>query len=317
MTVILLALAGLILLAGGGELLVRGAIGMAEKLRISPLLAGLTIVGFGTSTPELATSIQAATSGAPGIALGNVIGSNIANILLILGISALVLPLAANRAAFRRDGLALLGSSIVALIAVMTGLIGMAMGIVMVLLLVGYIVWAYRSEKASGDAEGARHIAEAQDAAPPQTHAALLALMILAGLAGAIFGARLLVGAASDLALAAGVSESVIGLTIVAVGTSLPELVACIVAVRRGHAEVALGNVVGSNIYNVLGILGATAIIHPIAVPAEIARFDIWMMLAVTALFLWQLRSGWRVSRAEGGVLVALYLAYTAFLLLR
>lgn len=317
MTVILLALAGLILLAGGGELLVRGAIGMAEKLRISPLLAGLTIVGFGTSTPELATSIQAATSGAPGIALGNVIGSNIANILLILGISALVLPLAANRAAFRRDGLALLGSSIVALIAVMTGLIGMAMGIVMVLLLVGYIVWAYRSEKASGDAEGARHIAEAQDAAPPQTHAALLALMILAGLAGAIFGARLLVGAASDLALAAGVSESVIGLTIVAVGTSLPELVACIVAVRRGHAEVALGNVVGSNIYNVLGILGATAIIHPIAVPAEIARFDIWMMLAVTALFLWQLRSGWRVSRAEGGVLLALYVAYTAFLLLR
>lgn len=317
MTVILLALAGLILLAGGGELLVRGAVGMAEKLRISPLLAGLTIVGFGTSTPELATSIQAATSGAPGIALGNVIGSNIANILLILGISALVLPLAANRAAFRRDGLALLGSSIVALIAVMTGLIGMAMGIVMVLLLVGYIVWAYRSEKASGDAEGARHIAEAQDAAPPQTHAALLALMILAGLAGAIFGARLLVGAASDLALAAGVSESVIGLTIVAVGTSLPELVACIVAVRRGHAEVALGNVVGSNIYNVLGILGATAIIHPIAVPAEIARFDIWMMLAVTALFLWQLRSGWRVSRAEGGVLLALYVAYTAFLLLR
>lgn len=314
---ILFTLAGLILLAGGGELLVRGAIGMAEKLRISPLLAGLTIVGFGTSTPELATSIQAATSGAPGIALGNVIGSNIANILLILGISALVLPLAANRAAFRRDGLALLGSSIIALIAVMTGLIGMAMGIVMVLLLVGYIVWAYRSEKASGDAEGARHIAEAQDAAPPPTHTALLALMILAGLAGAIFGARLLVGAASDLALAAGVSESVIGLTIVAVGTSLPELVACIVAVRRGHSEVALGNVVGSNIYNVLGILGATAIIHPIGVPAEIARFDIWIMLAVTVLFLAQLRSGWRVTRVEGGILVGLYVAYTAFLLLR
>lgn len=317
MTVMLLALVGLALLAGGGELLVRGAVGMAERLRISPLLAGLTIVGFGTSTPELATSIQAATSGAPGIAIGNVVGSNIANILLILGISALVLPLAANRAAFRRDGLVLLGSSVIALAAVMTGTITWPMGLVMLLLLAGYITWAYRSEMASGDAEAARHVAKAQDAAPPQTHAVLLAAMIIAGLAGAIFGARLLVDAASELALAAGVSESVIGLTIVAVGTSLPELVACIVAVRRGHAEVALGNVVGSNIYNVLGILGATAIIHPIAIPAEIARFDIWVMLAVTVLFLWQLRSGWRVSRIEGGVLVALYVAYTAFLMLR
>ena len=152
---------------------------------------------------------------------------------------------------------------------------------------------------------------------PPSPSTFALALMVVGGLAGAIFGARLLVEGAVAIASAAGISEAVIGLTIVAVGTSLPELVACLVAVYRKHPEVALGNIVGSNIYNVLGILGITGIIYPLEVPAEIARFDIWALVGVTALLLVQLRSGWRVSRAEGALLVSLFAAYTVFLLMR
>ncbi len=317
MTIALLLTGGFVLLAIGGEALVRGAVGLASRLGISPLLTGLVIVGFGTSAPELATSIQAALAGAPGIALGNVIGSNIANILLILGISALILPLAVQPAAFFRDSLALAGSTLLCLGAVMLGTIGPLAGVVLIAALLAYLFWAYRSERGAGEPEGARHEAEAADAAPAQHSVLVLGLMIVAGLAGAIFGAGLLVDGAVQIASAAGLSESVIGLTIVAVGTSLPELVACVVAVLRGHPDVALGNVVGSNIYNVLGILGATAIISPIAVPAEIAALDIWVLLSVSALFLVQLRSGWRVSRPEGGILLALYIAYTSYLLTR
>ena len=315
---ILLVLGGLVLLALGGELLVRGAVGMAARVGISPLLAGLTIVGFGTSTPELATSVQAALAGAPGIALGNVVGSNIANILLILGVSALILPLAVNPASFQRDSLAMGGSALLCTGAVLLGTIAWPAGLVLTACLVGYIWWAYRSESAAPCPEAERHAHEAAERpVPPDTGPLVLGGMIIAGLAGAIYGARLLVEGAVVLASAAGVSEAVIGLTVVAVGTSLPELIACVVAVIRRHEDVALGNVVGSCIYNLCGILGLTALIHPIAVPAEIARIDVWVMLGVTALLIVQLRSGWRLSRIEGALLVALYAGYTTWLAVR
>ncbi|RNJ62098.1 MAG: calcium/sodium antiporter [Porphyrobacter sp. IPPAS B-1204] len=315
---ILLVAGGLVLLALGGELLVRGAVGMAARLGISPLLAGLTIVGFGTSMPELATSVQAAMAGSPGIAVGNVVGSNIANILLILGVSALILPLTVNPRSFKRDSIALGGSALLATGAVLMGVIGMVPGVVLLACLVGYIWYAYKSESAADDDECHRHEAEAEDRpVPPDTGPAILGGMIVAGLAAAIFGAGWLVDGATVLASAAGVSESVIGLTVVAIGTSLPELIACVVAVLRKHADVALGNVVGSNIYNVLGILGATAVIQPIEVPAEIAGFDIWVMLGVTALLIVQLRSGWKLTRIEGAVLVLLYAGYTLLLATR
>ena len=315
---ILLVAGGLVLLALGGELLVRGAVGMAARLGISPLLAGLTIVGFGTSTPELATSVQAATAGSPGIAIGNVVGSNIANILFILGLSAMILPLSVNPASFQRDSIALGGSALLATGAVLLGVIGPLPGIVLLAALTGYVWWAYKSESTSHDAEAVRHEHEAEDRpVPPDTGPVVLAGLIVAGLAAAIFGAGWLVDGAIVLASAAGVSQSVIGLTVVAVGTSLPELIACIIAVIRKHEDVALGNVVGSNIYNLCGILGLTALIHPIEVPAEIAAFDIWVMLGVTALLIVQLRSGWRLTRIEGALLVALYAGYTAFLALR
>ncbi len=315
---ILLVAGGLVLLALGGELLVRGAVGMAARLGISPLLAGLTIVGFGTSMPELATSVQAAMAGSPGIALGNVVGSNIANILLVLGVSALILPLAVNPASFKRDSIAMGGAALLATAAVMLGVIGMVPGAILFCALVGYIWWAYKSESASDDDEAHRHEAEADDRpVPPDTGPVVLGGLIIAGLAAAIFGAGLLVDGAVVLASAAGVSQSVIGLTVVAIGTSLPELIACVIAVIRKHGDVALGNVVGSNIYNLCGILGLTAMIHPIEVPAEIARIDVWVMLGVTALLIVQLRSGWRLSRVEGALLVVLYCGYTAFLALR
>jgi cation:H+ antiporter len=315
---ILLVAGGLVLLAVGGELLVRGAVGMAARLGISPLLAGLTIVGFGTSTPELATSVQAAMAGSPGIAIGNVVGSNIANILFILGLSAVILPLSVNPASFARDSLALGGSAVLCTGAVLLGVLGPLIGIALLAGLAGYVWWAYKSESAAHDAEAVRHEHEAEDRpVPPDTSPLVLGGMIVAGLVAAIFGAGWLVDGAVVLASAAGVSESVIGLTVVAVGTSLPELIACVVAVLRKHEDVALGNIVGSNIYNILGILGLTGLIRPIEVPAEIAAFDIWVMLGVTALLIVQLRSGWRLSRIEGAVLVALYAAYTTFLAMR
>jgi cation:H+ antiporter len=315
---ILLVAGGLVLLALGGELLVRGAVGMAARLGISPLLAGLTIVGFGTSTPELATSVQAAMSGSPGIAVGNVVGSNIANILFILGLSAVILPLSVNPQSFARDAIALGGSAVLCTGVVMYGYLSPLVGMVLLAGLVGYVWWAYKSESAAPCPEAARHEAEAEDRpVPPGTGPLVLGAMIVAGLVAAIFGAGWLVKGAVVLASSAGVSESVIGLTVVAVGTSLPELIACIIAVLRKHEDVALGNIVGSNIYNILGILGLTAVINPIPVPPEIAGFDIWVMLGVTALLIVQLRSGWRLSRIEGALLVGLYAAYTAFLTLR
>jgi cation:H+ antiporter len=315
---ILLVAGGLVLLALGGELLVRGAVGMAARLGISPLLAGLTIVGFGTSTPELATSVQAALAGSPGIAIGNVVGSNIANILFILGLSAVILPLSVNPASFARDSIALGGSAVLCTGAVLYGFMGPVIGIGLLACLVGYVWWAYKSESAAPCPEGARHEAEAGDRpVPPNTGMVVLGGMIIAGLVLAIVGAGWLVDGAVVLASAAGVSETVIGLTVVAVGTSLPELIACVIAVIRKHEDVALGNIVGSNIYNILGILGITAVIKPIAVPAEIAAFDIWVMLGITALLLVQLRSGWRLSRLEGALLVALYAGYIVVLAAR
>lgn len=315
---ILLVLGGLVLLALGGELLVRGAVGMAARLGISPLLAGLTIVGFGTSTPELATSVQAALAGSPGIAIGNVVGSNIANILFILGLSAVILPLSVNPKSFRRDSIALGGAALLATGAVVFGFIDRLMGLGLLICLGGYVWYAYKSESAADDDECHRHEAEAEDRpVPPDTSPIILGGMIAAGLVAAIFGAGWLVDGATVIASTAGVSESVIGLTVVAVGTSLPELIACIVAVLRKHEDVALGNIVGSNIYNIFGILGLTAVIKPIGVPAEIAGFDIWVMLGVTALLIVQLRSGWKLSRIEGALLVVLYIGYTALLALR
>ena len=309
-----LILFGLVCLVLGGELLVRGAVSLARHLRISPLMIGLTLVGFGTSTPELVTSVQAALSGSPGIAVGNVVGSNICNILLILGITALMRPVNATAAAFRRDGGVLVGASLLCLWAILSGDLGRLAGVAFVVLLIGYIVFTYFAERQGGSASADLHVAEAGQARPGPVGVGLTLLVAVGGLVLTIAGARFLVEGAIDLASALGVSETLIGLTIVAVGTSLPELVTSIMAAIRGQSDVAFGNVVGSNIYNVLGILGVTAIVQPIPVPAEIARQDIWVMLAATAVLLLVTVTGWRITRREGGLMLVGYAAYLGLL---
>jgi len=311
---ILFLLLGLVLLVAGGELLVRGAVQLAEKFRISPLLIGLTLVGFGTSTPELVTSLQAAFAGSPGIAVGNVVGSNTANILLILGITALIFPVTVAKATFKRDGLALTISAAMCLGAVLYGHLTPLLGALFVASLGGYVYYAFQQERQSN---AAADLAAGITVEAPRPSAGLIALdllFVIGGLALTIFGARFLVSSAIDIARDFNVSETVIGLTIVAVGTSLPEFVTSVMAAFRKHSDIAFGNIVGSNIYNIFGILGVTAIIKPIDVPAQIAVLDIWVMLAATALLLIAATSRWRIGRIEGGLMLAGYIGYSLWL---
>lgn len=307
-------LSGLAALGVGGEMLVRGAVGAARRLGVSPLLVGLTIVGFGTSTPELVTSLVAALEEAPGIAVGNVVGSNIANLLLILGSAALVAPLPLARVALRREGIALAGSTAVCVLVILHGKLDLLPGMMLVAVLFAYVAWAYASERKLHGVRTTVHEQVAEDAAPQARSFGVYLAMCAGGIAMTVLGAHWLVDSAIELSRRLGIPETVIGLSVVAVGTSLPELVASLVAAARGHAEVALGNIIGSNVYNVLGILGATAIIHPIRVPAEIARVDIWILLAATMLLLFFLRTGTRIGRVEGAILLGGYALYAAWL---
>jgi cation:H+ antiporter len=314
MTAILLLLAGLVMLGLGGDVLVRGAVGVARRFGLSPLLIGLTLVGFGTSMPELATSLQANLGGSPDVAIGNVVGSNIANILLILGIAAVIRPIACDRAAFRRDGPMLAASQLAMAAVILTGVVGRVEGAVMLAGLLAYTVFCYVSERRAGDAGARMHAQEAELPALPQAPLWLSAAMALGGIALTIAGARLLVDGAIDLARAAGISEAVIGLTLVAVGTSLPELATAIVAALRRQGDVAFGNVIGSNIFNALGILGATALALPMPAAEQILAFDLWVMLGVAALAIVATMTGWRIDRREGVLFLAGYAAYLAVL---
>lgn len=305
---------GLVLLVAGGEFLVKGAVKLAEKFSISPLLIGLTLVGFGTSTPELVTSLQAAFAGSPGIAVGNVVGSNTANILLILGAAAVIAPIAVAKETFRRDGVVLAIAMLFCVGAVLLGQLERWMGIVFVLSLACYIGFAFQQDRKTNTAATT---ADTSAPPPPKPTAGAIALdlvFVIGGLAMTMLGARFLVSGAIDLARMFAISETIIGLTIVAVGTSLPELITSVMASLRKQGDIAFGNIVGSNIYNVLGILGVTAIVKPIGVPEEIIRLDIWVMLAASVLLFIAAISRWRITRLEGGIMLAAYAAYVAWL---
>lgn len=306
---------GLLLLLVGGELLVRGAVASAKSLGVSPLLIGLTLVGFGTSTPELVTSVTAALNGSPGIAVGNVVGSNIANILFILGLSAVIYPLAVDPKGFKRDALMLVFAALACLAVSLYGRMGMLLGIAFISSLLAYVVYVYLQEKRAPDEAALVAEHRAEDARKGPGGMALSLAMAVGGIAITIFGAGFLVDGSIALAKGLGVSDTIIGLTIVAVGTSMPELVTSVMAAIRKHADVAYGNIVGSNIFNVLFILGTTSIIAPIDIPTQIAAFDIWVMLAATALLVLFARTGIRLQRWEGIVFVACYAAYTGYLI--
>ncbi|NVD43514.1 calcium/sodium antiporter [Qipengyuania atrilutea] len=317
-----LLLAGLVLLVVGGELLVRGAVGLAEKAGVSALVIGLVIVGFGTSMPELVTSVEAALAGSPAIAWGNIVGSNIANSLLILGVAALVAPIAITAKNRWRDPGVAIGASLVLLLLALAGLGGMVIGIALVACLIGYVAWCYREERLAEPAvvhNAPYDRAQALELTDPNLHVkgggwAKPAVFTLFGLAVLIVGGRLLVGGAIDLARLAGLTETLIGLTIVAVGTSLPELVTSVIAARKGEADVAFGNVVGSNIYNILGIGGATMLLAPGAVPSNLLPLDIGIMLAA-ALAILMFAMFRRVARLPALALLASYVAYLAILI--
>lgn len=293
---VVLGLAGLLL---GGEMLVRGAVAQAVRWRISPMVVGLTLVGFGTSVPELLTSVQAALAGAPDIALGNVIGSNIANILLICGLGAALAPIIVPRVDRGRDVFWLALATLGAAIAVMQTEIGAVAGAALMAALAVFMLHTL-----SGRSSDDLPLDAAKGRLPPL-------LVFALGLGATLLGARALVTGAIGLAEALGVSQAIIGLTIVAVGTSLPELVTTLIAARRGASDVALGNIIGSNIFNIFGILGATALIAPLPVSRSLAQIDAPAMLAATAVLIALMLRG-RISRRAGLSLVVAYVAYLA-----
>lgn len=330
MLITLLLLSGLALLAVGGELLVRGSVTTAQHVGVSPLLIGIVLIGFGTSTPELITSIAAARLGSPDIAYGNIVGSNTANLLLVIGAAALVRPLRVTSVALKRDGVLMLAVCALFIgLAVVTAM-PRVVGVALVTLLLGYLLLVVRQERTGGPVghtsayERAEAIEELRDATVKEPAGIgngrrqwpLLAIAFaVTGLALMVLGGNLLVDSAVKLARNLAVPEAVIGLTIVAVGTSMPELVASLVAALRGHGDVALGNVIGSCLYNILGIGGATAMISPGPIPESLVRFDLPVMLAASVLMLLFALNGRHIWRIEGAVLLGGYVGYLYVLL--
>ncbi len=305
---------GLIVLLVGGDILVRGAVTLARRIGVSPLVVGLTVVAMGTSMPELvvvldAALMDAALNQAAEISIGNVVGSNIANVLLVLGLPALIRPVACDAKGLRIDTAIMVAASIVFAVVCLGGAVEWWQGIIMVAALATYIAWHYRAALGGSGPEDiyTEEVEEYENAQRPLWRSVFY---ILGGIAGLIVGAEVLVDGAVALALAAGVSESVIGLTVIALGTSLPELATAMMAIVRRHSSLAIGNVLGSNLFNMLGVAGATALVVPLPVPAEILAFDLWIMIAAAVLvvpFVWRRAPG---GRAAGAVFMAGYVAY-------
>lgn len=294
---------GFVILTLGAESLVRGASSIALKLGLSPLIIGLTIVAFGTSAPELAVSIKSAVAGNSGIALGNVIGSNIANIGLILGITALIRPIKIESQMVKRDIPIMIAASLLFWGLLLDDGLSFIDGAILSTLLVTYLSYSYfTADKQASD--------ETEDVGQRQW---LSIIFIIVGISMLVGGGILFVDGAVALAQSFGISEIIIGLTIVAIGTSMPELVTSIVAALKGQSDIAIGNVVGSNLFNILGILGVTALIHPI-IGSEISPLDWQVMIGLAVMLLPFAYTGLRIGRREGAILILGYLSYISYL---
>lgn len=337
--VYLFALAGLFLLFIGGEFLVRGSVGVARKFGMSEMVIGLTLVGLGTSMPELVTSLQAVSDGAVGVAVGNVVGSNIANVLLIIGVAALIAPILTQPRALARDFSVMVAATVVFILLAYFDGFSRLTGLLLVGALVVYIVGSIIADRREVAARSAVDLhREEGEALSAPTNLPLSLVLALLGMAGVIIGAKLLVENAVIIATQAGVSEAVIGLSLVAVGTSLPELATSAIAALRGKTDVAVGNVIGSNIFNLFGILGVTALVSPFSVsdrsgviddPAvtdwsqvleasaggSMLTFgDIGMLVLSVVLLILFAMTGKRVARWEGAVLLVAYGSYMAYI---
>ena len=308
-----LGILGVALLYFGAEYLIRGGVAIARKLGVSPLLIGLTLVAFGTSAPELVVSIQAALSDSGDIAVGNVVGSNICNIALILGLCALLKPVVTNTKLFKLDMPLLLGASI--LFSVFYFMDGRGLnfwqGAVMFSILIVYLVWSFYQDKKSGGGE--LSAAAEEEGGDGNTPVWLALIMVAGGLAGLVLGARCFVSSAIYFAQAMGVSQAVIGLTIVALGTSLPELATSVVAVIKGERDIAVGNVVGSNIFNILVIMGIAPMVNDLHAP-NVNLIDLGVMLTMVPMLWVMMATGKILSRVEGGILLLIYCGYTVWL---
>jgi cation:H+ antiporter len=325
MDALLLLVGGLVGLAIGGEMLVRGASRLAAAAGVSPLVVGLTVVAFGTSAPELAVSLSAVLEGTPDIAVANVVGSNIFNVLFILGLCGVIAPLVVAQRLVRLEVPLMIGVSFVALLAALDHRLARWEGVALVAGLVAYVGWAIRDSRRESAAVREEYAGEFGErgtgpfAGRPRGVAWVLDLaLVVGGLVVLVIGARAFVKGAIVLARAMGVDEVVIGLTVVAAGTSLPEVAASLIATLRGERDIAIGNVVGSNLFNLLGILGLCAVVAPGGLPVaqSILRFDLVVMIAVAAVCLPLFFTGRRIDRWEAALFLAAYVAYTAYLVL-
>ncbi|MBU1263077.1 MAG: calcium/sodium antiporter [Gammaproteobacteria bacterium] len=308
---------GLAALVIGAEAMVRGASRLAVSWGISPLVVGLTVVAFGTSAPEMAVSVDAALSGASDLAIGNVVGSNIANVLLILGISALIAPLLVHEQIIRQEVPIMIGATLlVAVMALDGGISRIEAGLLFALVIAYTVFLVVQSRRASKDAEA--EFAGEIPTSQWDRHWSVQAALVLGGLALLVLGADWLVGAAVVFAKYFGVSDLVIGLTVVAIGTSMPEIATSLIAALRGQRDIAVGNVIGSNIFNLLAVLGAAGMVSAGGLDvAEAARnFDLWVMLAVAFACLPILLTGREIARWEGVVFLGYYAAYLLYLVL-
>ena len=309
----LYCVAGFLLLGVSGEALLRGSVTTANRLRVPPLLIGLTVIAFGTSIPELTVSLNAASNGSPDIAVGNVVGSNIANILLVLGAMAVFRSFSIDAGTLNRDGRVMLGVSVLMVLMAINGVITQWMGVVLLIILGIFTLLLYRTARHESDVS---ETAASVDGNLLEGGLGLAVPVLLAGLIGVLWGSDLMVKGAVGVAKQAGISEAVIALSIVAIGTSLPELFISLFASFRGHASLAIGNIIGSNISNILLIIGVVASMGPLNVSPEIANRDVWVMLAVAIMGLALMRSGRRMSRMEGLFSLVLYALYVTYLFL-
>ncbi len=312
---------GMVLLVFGAELLVRGASKLALLCKISPLVVGLTVVAFGTSAPELAVSVASTLKGDASIAIGNVVGSNIFNVLFILGLSALIIPLTVMQQLVRFDVPVMIALSAVVWWLAGDGVLSRLEGICFLVGLAAYTIWSIRQSRKESQAVKAEYEAEFKldDSGTQGTGYLFWQLfLVLAGLALLVLGSQELVAGAVGIATALGVSSAVIGLTIIAAGTSLPEVATSVTAAIKGEKDIAVGNVIGSNIFNILGVLGASAAVAPtsLIVSDTFRNFDIPIMFAVALVCFPILLSHWQISRWEGGLLLLSYIAYTTVLVM-
>ncbi len=315
---LLYLLAGLVLLVAGAEVLVRGASKLAARFGIPPLIIGLTVVAFGTSAPETAVSVQAALNGSGDLAIGNVVGSNIANVLLILGVTALIAPLIVSRQLIRLDIPIMIGASLLVFALAWDGSLSRLDGALLfsgILAYTAFLIISSRKEKSAADDQFNLEYGQTE---PSKPYGWLVdTALILVGLVLLVSGSNFLVEGAVSLARALGLSELVIGLTVVAIGTSLPELATSVMAAIKGERDIAVGNIVGSNIFNLLCVLGLASLVSPSAIPvaANALAFDFPVMIAVAIACLPIFFNGYCINRWEGAVFVGYYALYTLYLI--